>query len=384
VWGHANASANATLWLRLVRSKIEANSNCNASRTGENSYRRMANAHIVRVQRFARRYRVIQSRMMQFALHLRQRRGTKCCGPWESNPLTSLSAPPLNNGKRACLTRRTMTQQDKTAIEARRELFLQLPLLLLLLLLFHCSSASLSVVSALTCGPNTARCYYNQVQYLPCPVGSACPGDDQLYGCRINTFDPCSNPGTSPYTCPLSSLAQCGLCPGPYTTQNGVGNTQCTQPCKSMQTPGTNEYFDTTVGRGSPPCTLCPPGYRCLAGALDTLMSVCNPDPSSYCPAGSSVAIVTAPGYYSDCSLPIVNPGQHCTRQLLCPAGSFCSNGIQQQCPSGSTDTEDAWMNNNKTTQSLEEANFPPFFLSLLASLSRYPRSKRLQELSRG
>ena len=71
----------------------------------------------------------------------------------------------------------------------------------------------------------------------------------------------------------------------------------------------------------------CSAGYYCSAGSGSATQNACpSGDKSVYCPAGSAEPVAVSPGYKAA-------SGQ--TKQEPCPAGSYCSGGVQKDCPVG-------------------------------------------------
>jgi len=91
--------------------------------------------------------------------------------------------------------------------------------------------------------------------------------------------------------------------------------------------PGT---WGATVGETRADCSgACPAGTFCAGWGM-TQPAPCG-SPAVYCPAGSTAPLRVARGFFSD---PAQAPHRR-TQQLLCPLGSWCSDGLKHECPAG-------------------------------------------------
>ena len=89
----------------------------------------------------------------------------------------------------------------------------------------------------------------------------------------------------------------------------------------------------STSGECEGPCL---PGYYCPSGSLSATQKHCG-SPQVFCPSGSARPIRVSKGYYS-VDMHGNNHSESATtrtKQLRCPIGSYCQNGIRKVCPAG-------------------------------------------------
>ena len=77
---------------------------------------------------------------------------------------------------------------------------------------------------------------------------------------------------------------------------------------------------------------MCEAGYYCPAGSTSSTANDCG-SVDKYCPAGSGSPIDVSEGYYSG---PESANESNRSEQTICPAGSYCVNGVKTECPAGS------------------------------------------------
>ena len=133
---------------------------------------------------------------------------------------------------------------------------------------------------------------------------------DGSYAVRLPPFDSCSGfrkcePGNY---CENGAKLPCPA--GSFGDQIGLNSSQCSGPC--------------------------PPGFFCPTGTANRESHFCG-SADLYCPSGSSVPIKATPGYYT-----VDNQGSEDlntqltrSRQVICPRGYFCTEGVKQACPGG-------------------------------------------------
>lgn len=102
-------------------------------------------------------------------------------------------------------------------------------------------------------------------------------------------------------------------------------------------------------------CLLCPAGYYCPIGSVEPYQYPCGKDPKVYCPEGSAYAHTTEMGYYavtpveykegitSSAGEAVISVSYSSelgelagySQTVVCPAGSYCLNGVRSVCPGG-------------------------------------------------
>jgi hypothetical protein len=101
----------------------------------------------------------------------------------------------------------------------------------------------------------------------------------------------------------------------------------CEQGVRRPCPPG---RFGSDAKRTDDTCSgLCAAGFFCRSGAIVANETACG-SPAVYCPAGSSLPLDVPAGEYSDGPAPLT-----ANRSVACPAGSYCSGGVQRPCDAG-------------------------------------------------
>ena len=165
-----------------------------------------------------------------------------------------------------------------------------------------------------------------------CPPGHYCPAG------TINPL-PCGN---SSYYCPKASSRPLPIPIGYY----GTGNTDfklfseiaicpkgsyCTEGYRYPCLPG---YWGDSEGLSSSECSgECPAGWYCPSGTAAALSHPCLLSPTMFCPKGSSRQFNVNVGYYAIESH--IDEGGGYGSEAICPAGSYCLNGVRTLCPGG-------------------------------------------------
>ncbi|DAZ92498.1 TPA: hypothetical protein N0F65_012728 [Lagenidium giganteum] len=144
---------------------------------------------------------------------------------------------------------------------------------------------------------------------LPCPPGEYC---------NLGTRYPCPA-GSYGATPGLASAACSGLCPAGFYCPE---RTSQPLPCAA----GT---FGASVGLSDAYCSgPCAAGFYCPAGSITATARECGS--GSFCPPGSAAPLRADPGFY------VINGDSRVApRQMECPVGSFCVDGIARLCPPG-------------------------------------------------
>ena len=137
------------------------------------------------------------------------------------------------------------------------------------------------------------------------------------------------------------------ICPAGSYCVNGV-KTEC--PAGSY---GSSEGLTSNLCSG-----LCEAGYYCPAGSTSSTANDCG-SVDKYCPAGSGSPIDVSEGYYSG---PESANESNRSEQTICPAGSYCVNGVKTECPAGSYGsseglTKNAGSDKNETGWKNEEGS---------------------------
>ena len=118
-----------------------------------------------------------------------------------------------------------------------------------------------------------------------------------------------SYPRTGQSLCPIGSYCNLGVkhpCPaGTYGSSEGLTTSQCSGMCEA--------------------------GYYCPAGSTSATANDCG-SADKYCPAGSGSPIDVSEGYYSG---PEDSNEANRSEQTICPAGSYCIDGVKNECPAG-------------------------------------------------
>ena len=76
---------------------------------------------------------------------------------------------------------------------------------------------------------------------------------------------------------------------------------------------------------------LCEAGYYCPPGSINATANDCG-SVDKYCPEGSGSPIDVSEGYYSG---PETENESNRSEQTICPIGSYCVNGVKNECPAG-------------------------------------------------
>jgi hypothetical protein len=187
---------------------------------------------------------------------------------------------------------------------------------------------------------------------LPCPPGTY-GGDAGLASAQ------CSGPCPPGFYCPLGAKAPipCGntslYCPAESASPKpipvgyyGAGSTDFKLFESIVKCPkgsycfeghryaclaghwGDSEGLSTEVCSGE-----CPVGYFCPTGTAVAKSHPCLSSSSTYCPVGSARPVAVDEGYYATDSH--VSEGAGFGLEAICPAGSFCLQGVRRPCPSG-------------------------------------------------
>ena len=185
--------------------------------------------------------------------------------------------------------------------------------------------------------------YCPDLQPLPCPPGSSCPGDTTATPrpCGPGTFQPlpgqsACRPCPAGFVCPALGMIIPNPCPAGYVCDSeGLVDTVTRCPAGHYCEAGTH----TLVPAGLvDTVTRCPFGFYCLAGAVTDVPDLGNfatPQPcfaGFFCPAGS-----IGPEGLGGCPTGYYCPART-TEIVPCPAGYFCpgvGNLAPRECPPG-------------------------------------------------
>ncbi|MBR3930134.1 MAG: hypothetical protein IKJ62_00970, partial [Alphaproteobacteria bacterium] len=151
----------------------------------------------------------------------------------------------------------------------------------------------------------------------------------------------CSNCGKGYYCTGGTARAACPA--GTYGSTDNLKTAACTGPCAG------GRYGSSTAQTASTCNGSCTEGYYCPEGSTSSTQNACSA--GYYCPAGSasqspctgrtqysaakaSACSTVSSGYYTtNCN----SSGNYCTGQSQCTGATYCSGGIQYNCPSGYT-----------------------------------------------
>lgn len=173
-----------------------------------------------------------------------------------------------------------------------------------------------------------------------CPGGYVCAG----YGNTAPTAVPCGGPA---HYCPPGSAWPTPVDAGFYSDPNEPPRTRTQQlRCEpGHYCPGDGERYACPAGsygagsgEASPSCTgLCAPGHFCPPGSVSPTAVRCGLHRGAgvYCPPGAARPVRVNDGYYSDGGYTSADNATR-TGQARCPPGSFCVDGVRQQCAGGS------------------------------------------------
>lgn len=124
---------------------------------------------------------------------------------------------------------------------------------------------------------------------------------------------------------PFDSCSGYRKCEKGFYCHNGIK-----YPCRSG-------YFGDIIGLNTPNCTgICSAGFYCLEGSISATSKFCG-DPNKYCPAGSSIPLVSPTGYYTvDINGNDYVESRYSRSSIkICPLGYYCNNGIKLPCLAG-------------------------------------------------
>jgi hypothetical protein len=180
-----------------------------------------------------------------------------------------------------------------------------------------------------------------------CPGGFVCAG----YGNTAPNAKPCGGPAlycppgsawptpvdagfySDPAEPPTKRTRQLRCEPGHYCPGDGK---QYACPAGS---------YGVAAGEASPACTgLCAPGYFCPAGSVSPTAVRCGVHRGAgvYCPPGAARPVRVNDGYYTvggyttgPATAIAADVNSTRTGQARCPPGSYCIDGVRQQCPGG-------------------------------------------------
>jgi hypothetical protein len=210
-----------------------------------------------------------------------------------------------------------------------------------------------------------------------CPPGQYAPaGSTRCYPCRAGRFGglsgavnaDCQGACTAGYYCPEGStnptVVNCGrvdlfclsgapspalVATGFFTIPEGAssanrqGQTVCPPGsfCVSgVKYPCPAGRFRSTPGAAAGECSgVCTAGYYCPGGSTVGTTVGTNPSPTVncgnrtyYCPAGITAPLVTPAGYFTT---PETISSVNGVSYTVCPAGAYCTGGVQYPCPGG-------------------------------------------------
>ncbi|MBR3930095.1 MAG: hypothetical protein IKJ62_00745, partial [Alphaproteobacteria bacterium] len=220
---------------------------------------------------------------------------------------------------------------------------------------------SANATSATNCAPGTYKgehqvAYGSTSSCATCSAGYYCPeGASSQSACTGRTkysaagASACSTVSSGYYTTNCNSSgnvctgqSQCtgttycsgGIkydCPSGYTADTSNGKTAATQ-CKISVSGG--KYLTT---KNTTTTESCSAGYykaaHTVAYGSTSSCSACS-GRTKYSGTGASSCSTVSSGYYTDgCN----SSGNACTKQIQCTGATYCSGGIQYNCPSGYT-----------------------------------------------
>eukprot|EP01038_Epipyxis_sp_PR26KG_P010959 gene10959-14719_t len=194
----------------------------------------------------------------------------------------------------------------------------------------------------------------------PCPGGyfgnssglitSSCSGmcSDGYY-CTNSSIIPNQNKcGGSQYYCPAGSDKPLIVMNGYYSVdRNGLDSVESAEirsaikicPLGSYCINGSKYscpggFYGNSHGLFVRNCSeICPEGFYCPVGAVMAQSHPCGQTPQYYCPTGSEYPLQTPLGYFATQSFALNGGGYGSI--IICPAGSYCVNGIRYDCPAG-------------------------------------------------
>ena len=187
--------------------------------------------------------------------------------------------------------------------------------------------------------------YSSQGACVACPGGSFCPGgsvmsNTAISACPAGSFCPPSSSAPIPCAsqpgsfCPASSSA-IGACPAGYFCTTPIGpptacpiGTYCAQNSTAPTTCPANtfsSYIEQTSVSACAPCTICTSGSYQISPCQSTADRVCQgctgaPPHASFLTSSTTCQWICNDGYAG----PTCSP---------CPAGSWCAQGVSNQCP---------------------------------------------------
>lgn len=126
---------------------------------------------------------------------------------------------------------------------------------------------------------------------------------------------------------PNSTVLRSGQvpCPAGHWCSGGVA-----QPCPAGRWAAPLTYTSQCTGD-------CAPGFFCPAGVAASPTHAPCGSAAVYCPAGSGAPVPVSEGFFSTGSVRAVGLPENATQsaQAACTPGSYCTHGVQRQCPGG-------------------------------------------------
>ncbi|CBK23508.2 uncharacterized protein [Blastocystis hominis] len=200
------------------------------------------------------------------------------------------------------------------------------------------SGSPIDVSEGYYSGPESSN-ESNRSEQTICPIGSYC-SNGVKNECPAGTYG--SSEGLSNEQC--SGLCEAGyycLAGSTNATANDCGSVDkyCPEGSGSpIDVTNRSEQTICPIGsycvngvKNECPAGLCEAGYYCLAGSTNSTANDCG-SVDKYCPEGSGSPIDVSEGYYSG---PESSNESNRSEQTICPIGSYCSNGVKNECPAG-------------------------------------------------